>query len=218
MAILLTVLMRIRIRHWFSIFRFSIVVATCAISSAMAQPSPNSDHVRIVALGSSNTEGKIVSGDQAYPAQLERQLQAQGFNVAVSNQGVSGDTTTDQRRRLETAIPDGTQIVLFQPGTNDCGRRGIGKNQMEENISAMLSRMKEKHLEVLVLGGGCYEELQASLPLKYGFTYYGKMAQGLKDFSRPDGQHFTADGYSRMAELLLPSVKMLIQNVLAGKK
>ena len=201
------------LRHCFSMLRFSMLLATCIILSAMAQPSPNSDLVRIVAFGASNTEGKNVSREQAYPAQLERQLLAQGFHVTVSNQGVSGDTTRDERRRLETAIPADTQIVLFQPGTNDCGRHGTGKSQMEDKISAMLSWMKAKNIQVLVLGGGCNDELQASLPIQFGFTYYGHMTQGLKDFPRPDGQHFTAAGYTRMAELLLPSVKQLIQNL-----
>ncbi len=78
--------------------------------------------IQIVAFGASQTAGKIVSRDQAYSSQLERRLRTEGFNVNVVNQGSSGDTTEDERNRLERAIPIGTDIVLFQPGTNDCGR------------------------------------------------------------------------------------------------
>lgn len=180
-----------------------------AITSA--QTVAGAKPIQIVAFGASQTAGKIVSLDQAYPSQLERRLKAEGFNVTVVNQGSSGDTTGDERRRLESAIPIGTNIVLFQPGTNDCGRRRhASETQMAENVAAMLSWMKDRHLQVLVLGGGCYEEVQATLPGKYGFTYYGKMAEGLNDFPRPDGQHFTAEGYAHMVDLFMPSVRKMI--------
>ncbi|MES2025294.1 MAG: GDSL-type esterase/lipase family protein [Pseudomonadota bacterium] len=178
---------------------------------AFAQIAVGAKPIQIVAFGASQTAGKIVSLDQAYPAQLERRLKAEGFNVIIVNQGSSGDTTKDERSRLESAIPVGTNIVLFQPGTNDCGRqRRASESQVTENIAAMLSWMKDRQLQVLVLGGDCYEEVQATLPGKYGYTYYGKMAQGLNDFSRPDGQHFSAEGYTRMVDLLMPSVRKMV--------
>ena len=188
-----------------SVLFFSIVASSFAQSIGGTKP------IQIVAFGASQTAGKTVSPDHAYPSQLERRLRTEGFNVNVVNQGSSGDTTEDERNRLERAIPTGTDIVLFQPGTNDCNRKGhTGEDQMAKNLATMLSWMKDRHLHVLVLGGDCYEDVQASLPGKYGFAYYGKMAQGLKDFPRPDGQHFTAEGYAHMAELLLPSVKKMI--------
>lgn len=181
-----------------------------SMSTTFAQEVASAKPIQIVAFGASQTAGKIVSLEQAYPAQLEQRLKAEGFNVTVVNQGSSGDTTKDERSRLESAIPIGTHIVLFQPGTNDCGRRRTSESQMSENLSAMLSWMKDRQLQVLLLGGDCYEELQATLPGKYGFPYYGKMAQGLKDFPRPDGQHFSAEGYAHMVDLLMPSVKKMI--------
>jgi acyl-CoA thioesterase-1 len=191
-----------------------LMMSTCIITGAFAQSPPNGGPIQIVAFGASQTAGKIVSADQAYPAQLERRLKAEGINATVSNQGSSGDTTRDELNRLERSIPDGTQIVLFQPGSNDCGHRGgVSEGAAEKNINAMLSWMKNRHLQVLVLGSGCYEKLQAALPERYGFTYYGKMVRGLKDSPRPDGQHLTAEGYARLVDLLLPSVKQLILNL-----
>jgi acyl-CoA thioesterase-1 len=188
-----------------------LVLFVSIVASSFAQSVGSTKPIQIVAFGASQTAGKIVSRDHAYPSQLEQRLRTEGFNVNVVNQGSSGDTTEDERNRLERAIPIGTDIVLFQPGTNDCGgKNGISEDHMARNLEAMLSWMKDRHLQVLVLGGGCYEDVQASLPGKYGFAYYGKMGQGLKDFPRPDGQHFTAEGYAHMVELLLPSVKKMI--------
>ena len=48
----------------------------------------------IVALGDSLTVGLGVDEDDAFPARLERRLQAEGHNFRVINAGVSGETTS----------------------------------------------------------------------------------------------------------------------------
>ncbi len=75
--------------------------------------------VRIVALGASNTAGYGVSRDQSFPAQLQSMLRQQGYDVQVKNAGISGDTAARMLRRLSTAVPAGTQIVILDPGNND---------------------------------------------------------------------------------------------------
>src|SRR6202041_1599698 len=67
------------------IFALTLIIAGPAMAySASAQ---------VVALGASNTEGHGVGSSEAYPAQLERMLQAKGSSMHVSNAGVYGDTT-----------------------------------------------------------------------------------------------------------------------------
>jgi acyl-CoA thioesterase-1 len=196
---------------WFRLVRLGLIVSG-VFACVVPGRAEDVRVVRIVAFGPSQTEGKLVARDQAYPAQLERLLQAGGFKVSISNAGVSGDNSRDLLQRLDSAIPDNTDIVLFQPGTNDCHRKhAISESGFRTNLTAMLEKFKERHLSVLVLGGNCYEELQAELPVSYGFTYYGRIGQGMKDFPRPDGQHYTAEGYAHMVELLAPYVKQLIQ-------
>src|SRR6516162_5788035 len=89
--------------------------------------------VTVVALGASNTAGKGVSADQAYPAQLEAMLRARGLDVNVINAGISGDTTGGMVARLDSAVPKGTKVVILQPGGND-----LRKNA--PNYSAELQR------------------------------------------------------------------------------
>src|SRR5262245_7392791 len=50
------------------------------------------DAATIVALGASNTFGKGVARNQAYPAQLEAILRARGHDVRVLKPGINGDT------------------------------------------------------------------------------------------------------------------------------
>ena len=95
-----------------SIFRLLLLLAVF-LGIAHAEP------IKIVALGGSNTYGKGVSRDEAYPAQLERMLRAAGYDVVVKNEGTNGQTTLDELGKLDSAVPDGVKIVIFQPGGND---------------------------------------------------------------------------------------------------
>src|SRR3979490_3302779 len=79
----------------------------------------SADAATIVALGASNTYGKGVARNQAYPAQLEAILRAKGSSVRVVNAGINGDTTEGMLGRLDRAVPNGTSAVILQPGGND---------------------------------------------------------------------------------------------------
>ena len=70
-------------------------VARADSSSSAPEALPH-----IVAFGDSLTAGLGVSANDAYPAQLQRRLDAQGFRYRVINAGVSGETTTDGLRRV----------------------------------------------------------------------------------------------------------------------
>src|SRR6185503_17422350 len=60
-----------------------------AVGPATAQTAP----IRIAVLGDSLAAGYGVKPEQSFPARLGVALKAQGRNVSVLNQGVSGDTT-----------------------------------------------------------------------------------------------------------------------------
>jgi hypothetical protein len=58
----------------------------------------------------------------AYPAQLQALLQARGIDAQVTNAGVPFDTTRMMLRRIDTDVPNGTDIVIVQPGIVPGGR------------------------------------------------------------------------------------------------
>src|SRR3974390_3285553 len=94
------------IRRFFMFIRGVVVgiALLCASSAANAQ---------VVALGASNTAGKGVSSQDAYPAQLEAMLKAKGYAVSVINSGINGDTTPGMLARLDSAVPKGTRVVIL---------------------------------------------------------------------------------------------------------
>ena len=86
----------------------AFVMATGAFGLAAAGAEPT----YIVALGASGIHGKGVLLSEAFPAQLENMLRAEGFNVQVINAGVDGDTTTGMLFRMDSVIPPGTKITI----------------------------------------------------------------------------------------------------------
>lgn len=82
-------------------------------------PAAHAATLSIVALGASNTAGYGVSRSQSYPAQLQAMLRAQGYDVRITNAGISGDTAAGMLRRLSDAVPEDTRIVILDPGNND---------------------------------------------------------------------------------------------------
>ncbi|MDB5653660.1 MAG: putative esterase [Tardiphaga sp.] len=166
-----------------------ITAAAIFLIAAWLPAAAQAATVHIVALGASNTFGHGrgrtnggVAPPQAYPAQLEAMLRARGIDARVRNAGIPGDTTGGMLARLDAAVPNGTRLVIFQPGGNDA-RRGEGAGRAG-NIAAIQQRLEARHIQVIMTG-------MAAAPA------------GTRD---PDGQHFNADGHAAVAAALLPQV------------
>jgi acyl-CoA thioesterase I len=138
----------------------------------------SADAATIVALGASNTYGKGVARNQAYPAQLEAILRAKGLNVRVVNAGINGNTTEGMLGRLDGIVPNGTSAVILQPGGND-GRKG-----RPDRTAEIQSRLSARGIPVIILANN--------------------MLKGLPH--QPDGQHLTPEGYHMFAEQLASQV------------
>lgn len=152
--------------------------------------------VAIVALGASNTYGQGrgrtnggVPPSQAWPAQLQAMLRARGLDATVTNEGIPGDTTAGMLKRLNSAVPDGTALVIFQPGGND-KRRGQGAARAG-NIAAVKRRLAARHIKVLMIGK------------------IGQIAP--RDTRDPDGMHFNARGHAMIARSLVPRVMAVLR-------
>jgi acyl-CoA thioesterase I len=105
--------------------------------------------LNIVAIGASNTSGFGVGPEAAYPAQLAVLLRKKGIAAKVTNAGVNGDTTAGMLRRLDSAVPRGTNLVVLQPGGNDL-RFGFSKEQRAANVAAMVKRLRARNIRVIV--------------------------------------------------------------------
>ncbi len=107
---------------------------------------------RIVALGDSLTHGYGLPPDDAFPAQLQRWLRANGAPEAeVANAGVSGDTTAGGLARLDWSLAEGGDALIVALGGNDL-LRGIDPAASRANLDAILREAGRRGLPVLLSG------------------------------------------------------------------
>ena len=162
---------------------FACLVA--ALSPAAAQDGRPA--LNIVAIGASNTWGWGLSGRSAYPEQLEDMLRAAGYDARVVNAGVVLDTTAGMLQRVDAAVPDGTHVVILQPGGND-QRFFRSKEQRTANIDAMVQRISARKILVIV-----YDPVFPP------------------DYYQWDRIHLTAEAHAKIAAELLPQVTHIIK-------
>jgi acyl-CoA thioesterase-1 len=179
----------------------------------------------IVAVGDSLTAGLGVAEDMAYPAQLARKLTADGFNYAVVNAGVSGETSSGARSRIDWVIsalkPD---IVILETGAND-GLRGIEPKLLETNLNQICATLKANHIQVILTGMLMLPNLGPEYTRAFS-TIYPRVAQEhqvifmpffLKDvagepqLNQPDRIHPTEQGYARITDNIYPYVLKAIE-------
>ncbi len=94
---------------------------------------------RIVFLGTSLTAGLGLDPDQAYPALIQRKLDAEGMRFEVVNAGVSGETSAGARRRVEWLLRLPVAMLVIETGAND-GLRGLEVDSLRANIQAIIDQ------------------------------------------------------------------------------
>lgn len=128
--------------------RFSVGMPRLA--SALADGEP----VRIIALGSSSTQGAGASSKQAcYPARLQAGLRRRfpQASIEVINLGVGGELASDMLPRITAdVLPRKPQIVIWQTGVNDALHK-VAMDAFEKNVLTGLELMRAAGIDVVLL-------------------------------------------------------------------
>ena len=186
----------------------------------------SADTVRLVALGDSLTAGYGLNTSQAFPAVLEKALKAKGFDVEITNAGVSGDTAAAGAQRVDWAVPDGTDGVILELGANDA-LRGLPPEQTDKALRQILDRLKARNIPVLIagmyaprsLGAAYYEKFDAIYPAlakDYGHDLYPFFLEGVlgdASLNLDDGMHPSHTGVERIVEGILPAVESFLGRI-----
>src|SRR5882757_5801835 len=98
----------------------SLMTAETALAQGTA--SATAKPVKMVVLGDSLSAGYGLPAAAAFPLRLQNALETKGIKVDMINAGVSGDTSSGGRERLDWSIPEGTEAVIVELGANDALR------------------------------------------------------------------------------------------------
>ncbi|HEX3971442.1 MAG TPA: arylesterase [Stellaceae bacterium] len=178
---------------------------------------------RILAFGDSLTAGLGVAPDQSFPAQLAARLKTDGYDVAVDNGGVSGDTTADGLARFDWTMDDHPNVVLLELGANDM-LRGLDPKRAETNLDTMLAKLKAAKVKVLLLGmrsssnwGADYQKsfdaIYPALAKKYTVPLYPFFLDGVAldpKLNQADMLHPNPAGIAVIVTRIAPAVERLL--------
>jgi acyl-CoA thioesterase-1 len=179
--------------------------------------------IKMVVLGDSLSAGFGLSGPAAFPARLQKALKAKGIAVDIINAGVSGDTSSGGRDRLDWSVPPGTQAVILELGANDA-LRGTDPQVPRAALSDILTRLKARGVAVLLCGmlappnyGADYADrfnaIYPDLAKSFGVPLYPFFLEGVATeakLNQPDGLHPTAEGVDVIVKNILPSVEAFL--------
>jgi acyl-CoA thioesterase I len=208
------------------VFLMAAAAEFAIAAPASAQTGSGAKPIRMVALGDSLTAGYGVPARAAFPVRLQKALENNGIKVDMTNAGVSGDTSSGGRDRLDWSVPDGTQAVILELGANDA-LRGTDPTVTRAALSDILARLKARGVAVLLCGmlappnygsdyaarfNAIYPDLAKSfaVPL-YPFFLEGVAADA--KLNQADGLHPTAEGVDVIVKNILPSVEALVGTI-----
>jgi acyl-CoA thioesterase-1 len=182
--------------------------------------------LRILALGTSLTQGYGLPPGTEFTVQLAAALKASGVDASVENAGVSGDTSSGGLSRLDWSLADHPDAAIVELGSNDM-LRGIPPEVTEKNLRAILSRLQKDHVAVLLAGMKAQRNLGADyvnqfdaiyprLAKDYPVVFYPFILDGVAmnpKLNQADGMHPNPAGVKVIVARILPYVKKMLGQV-----
>jgi len=207
-----------------------VALMTAATASAQTQAAaeakPINKPIKMVVLGDSLSAGLGLSASAAFPQRLQKSLKANGIAVDMINAGVSGDTSSGGRDRLDWSVPDGTEAVILELGANDA-LRGTDPAVTRAALSDILTRLKARKIAVLLCGmvappnygsdySARFNAIYPDLAKSFGVPLYPFFLEGVAADARlnqADGMHPTAEGVDVIVKNILTTVEAFLGSI-----
>ena len=207
-----------------------MVLTAAGTTFAQAPAAAETKPIKLVVLGDSLSAGLGLPASAAFPARLQKALKIKGIMVDMTNAGVSGDTSSGGRDRLDWSVPEGTVAVILELGANDA-LRGIDPAVTRAALTDILTRLKARKIAVLLCGmvappnygsdySARFNAIYPELAESFGVPLYPFFLEGVATDARlnqADGLHPTAEGVDLIVKNILPTVEAFL-GALSGQR
>src|SRR6516164_8803678 len=197
-----------------------LLIVMLAISPACAGP------IKMVVLGDSLSAGLGLSASDAFPAKLQKALKDKGIDIDIVNAGVSGDTASGGRDRLDWSVGEGTEAVILELGANDA-LRGTDPAVTRAALSDIVGRLKARGIAVLLCGmlappnygsdfAARFNSIYPDLARSFGVALYPFFLDGVAadaKLNQADGMHPTRAGVDMIVNKILPMVQAFVGTI-----
>ena len=203
-----------------------VALMTAGTGFAQTPAAAGARPVKLVVLGDSLSAGLGLSAAAAFPERLEKSLRSNGIAVDIVNAGVSGDTSSGGRDRLDWSVPEGTDGVIVELGANDA-LRGTDPAITRSALSDIVARLKARRIAVLLCGmvappnygsdySARFNAIYPDLAKSSGVPLYPFFLQGVAadaSLNQADGMHPTAEGVDVIVRNILPTVEAFLGTI-----
>jgi acyl-CoA thioesterase I len=214
------------VRPFVHIVVLMVALTTAGTAFAQGSAADEAKPIKLVVLGDSLSAGLGLKASDAFPEKLQKALRDKGMNVEISNAGVSGDTASGGRDRLDWSVPEGTEAVIVELGANDA-LRGMDPAITRQALSDILSRLKTRGIAALLCGmlappnyGHDYADrfnaIYPELAKSFGVALYPFFLDGVAadaKLNQADGMHPTPAGVDIIVKRILPSVEAFLGTI-----
>ncbi|MBI3701556.1 MAG: arylesterase [Afipia sp.] len=201
------------------------VVTISAAALAETNSLKDTKPIKLAVLGDSLTAGYGLPASAAFPVRLQKALKDKGIETEIVNAGVSGDTTSGGRDRLDWSIPKDTEAVILELGANDA-LRGVDPKVSRAALEDILKRLKARNVAVMLCGmyappnygaeyAAQFNSIYPDLAKSYGVPLYPFFLDGIVGdgkLNQSDGMHPTAEGVDAIVRRILPTVEAFLKN------
>lgn len=181
----------------------------------------------ILFFGDSLTAGMGLDPENAFPALIQSTLDSLGMDYTVINSGLSGETTTGGKNRLNWVLNQDADIFVLELGAND-GLRGIPLSETRKNLQFIIDAVREKNSETKIVMAGM--QIPPNMGPEYTTefkTIFPELAEkndlllipfllegvaGIPELNQADGIHPTIEGHKIVSQNTWAVLKELVSN------
>jgi acyl-CoA thioesterase-1 len=195
-------------------------------AGAAGPPDAATNRPAVLVLGDSLAAGLGVDPGEAYPALLQKKIDAAGLNFTVINGGVSGDTSAGGLRRLPWYLSRKIDVLILELGAND-GLRGLPPAATRTNLQAIIDAAKTAYPGIKIVIAGmrlppnlgrdytdAFEKIFPALARENQAALVPFLLEGVggnPDLNAPDQIHPTAEGHKIVAETVWKILKPALE-------
>ncbi|MEL0650427.1 arylesterase [Algibacter sp. TI.3.09] len=171
---------------------------------------------KIVFFGDSLTAGYGLDDvDDAFPSIIQDKIDALGLGYSIVNSGVSGETTSGGKNRIDWVLNEEPSIFILELGAND-GLRGVPLDQSKANLQTIIDAVKTKYPETIIVLAGmqippnmgqdyttAFKNMFPDLAKEnnlYLVPFLLEDVGGIPDLNQSDGIHPTKAGHKILAK------------------
>ncbi len=184
-------------------------------SESEAKKSETTSSKKIIIFGDSLTAGYGLDDvNDAFPGLIQDKIDSLKLDYTVVNSGVSGETSSGGKNRIDWVLNEEPAIFILELGAND-GLRGVPLSETRQNLQFIIDAIKQKYPDSKIILAGM--QLPPNMGQKYVSEFkdmFPNLAKenniqlipfllekvgGVSTLNQSDGIHPTEEGHEILA-------------------